>query len=81
MSEILGGGPVGPFIGRFLGGFHHKVARRLTGRQPRLGKDGLWIYLPLEDAIMEAGLQEVFSCAGFSVMSDVAILFRGLLWD
>ena len=59
MSEILGGGPVGPPIGRLLGGFHHKVARRLTGRQPRLGRDGLWIYPPLEDAIVEAGLHEV----------------------
>ena len=59
MSEILGGGPVGPPIGRLLGGFHHKVARRLTGRQPRLRRDGLWIYPPLEDAIAEEGLQEV----------------------
>ena len=59
MSEILDGGPVGPPIRRFLGGFHHKVARRLTGRQHRLGRDGLWIYPPLEDAIAEAGLQEV----------------------
>ena len=48
-----------PRIGRVLGGFHHKVARRLTGRQPRLGRDGLWIYHPLEDAISEAGLKEM----------------------
>ena len=59
MSEIIGCGPVGPPIGRLLGGFYHKVARRLTGRQPRLWRDGLWIYPPLEDVIVEAGLQEV----------------------
>ena len=66
LSEILGGVPVGPPIGRLLGGFHHKVARRMTGKQPRLGRDSLWIYPPLEEAIAEAGLQEletyVFRC-------------------
>ena len=48
-----------PHIGRVLGGFHHRVDRRLTGRQTWQGRDGVWTYPPLEDAMAEAGLQEV----------------------
>ena len=48
-----------PYIGRVLGGFHHRVACRLTGRQPWRGQGGGWVYLLLEDAIAEAGLMEV----------------------
>ena len=36
-----------PRIGRVLGGFHYRVSRRLTGRQPRQGRDGVWLYPPL----------------------------------
>ena len=32
-----------PHIGRVLGGFHHRVARRMTGRQPWRGRDGVWV--------------------------------------
>ena len=45
-----------PQIGRVLGGFHHRVALRLTGRQPRRGRDGVWVYTLLEDAEGGAGL-------------------------
>ena len=31
----------------------------LTGRKTRKGWDGVWVYPPLEDAMAEAGLQEV----------------------
>ena len=48
-----------PRIGRVLGGFHHRVARRMTGRQPRRGRCGTWVYPLLEDAMAEAGLLEV----------------------
>ena len=48
-----------PYIMRVLGGFHHRVDRRLIGSQPRQGRDGMWTYSPLEDAMVEAGLQEV----------------------
>ena len=48
-----------PHIGAVLGKFHHRAANRLTGRQPCRGQDGVWFYLPLEDAITEAVLQEV----------------------
>ena len=44
---------------RVLGRFHHRVARRLTGRQPWRGRGGVWIKPPLEDVMAEAGLQEV----------------------
>ena len=44
---------------RMLGGVHHRVAHRLTGRQPRKGRDGNWVYPLLEDAMAEVGLQEV----------------------
>ena len=44
---------------RFLGGFHHSVAHRLTGQQMRKGQNGGWVYSPLEDAMAEARLQEV----------------------
>ena len=46
-------------IGRVLGGFRHRVAHRLMGRQYRRGNDVGWVYPPLEDAMTEAGLQEV----------------------
>ena len=48
-----------PCIGRVLGGFHHRVDRRLRGRQPRIGQGGGWVYLPLEEEMSEAGLNEV----------------------
>ena len=48
-----------PHIRMVLGGFHHRVALRLTGRQPRIGGDDIWVYPLLEDATAEAGLLEV----------------------
>ena len=39
-----------------LNAFHGRVARRLTGRMPRRGRDGKWIYLPLAGATKEAGI-------------------------
>ena len=48
-----------PRMKRVLGGLHYRVARRLTGRQPRRGQERVWVYPPLEDEMEEAGLQEV----------------------
>ena len=45
-----------PHTGRVLGGFRHRVACSLMGRQPRIGRDGGWVYPPLEEAMTEAGL-------------------------
>ena len=44
---------------RVLGRFHHRVDHRLTEWQPRRGRHGGWFYPPLEDAMEEAGLQEM----------------------
>ena len=33
-----------------LDAFQGRVARRLTGRMPRHGRDGKWVYLPLAGA-------------------------------
>ena len=48
-----------PRIGMILGKFHHRVACRLTGRQPWIGWDDVWVYVLLEKSLAEAGLQEV----------------------
>ena len=39
--------------------FQHRVAQRLTGRQPRRQGYGSWAYPPLEDATEEAGLEGI----------------------
>ena len=39
-----------------LDAFQGRVARRLTGRMPRRGRDGKWMYLPLAGATKEAGI-------------------------
>ena len=64
-----------PHIGRTLGGLHHRVDRRLTGRQMRRVCDGRWRYTPLEEEMYEAGLQEVetyVSCRHNTVAQFVA---------
>ena len=48
-----------PHIGKVLGGFHHRVASKLTGRQLRRGQDSGWVYTPLEYMMAGAGLQEM----------------------
>ena len=39
-----------------LDAFQGRVARRLTGRMPRRGRDGKWQYLPLTGALKDAGI-------------------------
>ena len=40
-----------------LEGFHHRVARQLTGKQPRyLPAEDRWVYPPIAEALEEAGL-------------------------
>ena len=48
-----------PNMKRVLGGFHHRVTHRLMGKQLQRGRDGGWFYPPMQDAMMEADLQEV----------------------
>ena len=44
-----------------LVGINNGVDCRLTGRKLWRGRDGVVVYLLLEDAMVEAGLQEVYS--------------------
>ena len=44
---------------RALDSFQHRVARRLTGRQPRRRGYGSWSYPPLEEAMGEAGFEGI----------------------
>ena len=46
-------------VGWVLCVFHHRVACRLTGRQPRIGQDGGWMYTSLKDMMVESVLLEV----------------------
>ena len=50
---------VTPIMERALNSFLHISARRITGRQPRIGKDGKWFKPPLEGAMKEAGFKDV----------------------
>ena len=50
---------VSPMMERALSAFIHGAARRLTGRQPRNGRDGKWHYLSLEGDMKEAGLVDL----------------------
>ena len=51
-----------PHIGRMLGGFHHRVALRLIGKQPQMSPYGGWDSPPPHrggEEIREAVLEEV----------------------
>ena len=45
-----------PSMEKALESFQSRVARRITGRQPRRKKDGSWKYPPLAGALREAGM-------------------------
>ena len=46
-------------MNKALDSFQSRVARRLTGKQPRRKKDGSWDYPPLAEALGEAGLEGI----------------------
>ena len=48
-----------PCMQSVIGGFHHRMTCRLTGKQQWKGRDRCCVYPPLEDAMSEAGLQEM----------------------
>ena len=50
---------VTPRIGNTLGGFRHRVARRLTIIRTRRHTTGRWVYPPLDVAMTAVGLEEV----------------------
>ena len=39
--------------------FQHRVVQRLTGRQLRRQKDGIWTYPPLEEEMGESGFKGI----------------------
>ena len=45
-----------PRILKALESFHHRVARRITGRMPRRLQNGTWYYPPIGKALEDAGL-------------------------
>ena len=45
-----------PRMKRFLGRFHHRVARSMIGQKLRKGQDGVYVYPLLEDVMAVAGL-------------------------
>ena len=48
---------VTPAVLKALSGFHHKVARRLSGCLPRyLPREDRWSYPPVEEALAKAGM-------------------------
>ena len=50
---------------RVLGSFHHRLAFRLTGRQPQIWRDVVWIYPLTENEMIEAGIQEMETYVSF----------------
>ena len=48
-----------PRMERALGSFQHRVARRITGRQPMQQEEGGWYYPHLETDTEEAGFEEI----------------------
>ena len=42
-----------------LESFHHRVARRISGKMPKRLHDGSWTYPPLQDALQEARLYPI----------------------
>ena len=68
-----------------LDAFQGRVARRLTGRLPRRGRDGKWQYLPLAGATKDAGivrartsvLQRQNTVAQFVAMRPILVLCEG----
>ena len=48
-----------PRIRRTLGGYHHRVVKRMTGRILHRNLDETWMYPSLEEAMSEVGVQEV----------------------
>ena len=71
-----------------LDAFQGRVARRLTGRMPRRGRDGKWLYLPLVGATKEAGiviartsvLRRQNTVAQFVAMRPILGICEGTEW-
>ena len=63
-----------------MGGFHHRVALSMTGRQNYQGLDSVWVYPPLESVIEDAVLQEVDTYVSRQQKKSHSLLQPGPLW-
>ena len=48
-----------PHMMRTLGGFRHRVVRRITRNMPNKCPDGGWEFPPIAEELREAGIQEL----------------------
>ena len=46
-------------MGQDLGRFQHRVARQITGRNPKIQEEGGWEYSPLATAMEEVGFEKI----------------------
>ena len=51
-----------PHVEKILGGFHHKLYRWITGKQPRRVRDNRCHYYFLREVMRDDGLEEVMTC-------------------
>ena len=68
-------------IGRILGGFHHRVACRLTGRQNHRRRYGGWVYTLLAEDMEEAGLQELETYVYHRQITDAQFIVNRPIMD
>ena len=48
-----------PRIMRYLGGFQHRVVRRITGKHQQQQYNWIWQYPPLEELIWKSALEDM----------------------
>ena len=73
-----------PRMERALDSFQHRVARRITGRQPMRQGGGIWEYPPLAEAMGEAGFEGSRKSGvlggGYKAVAQAMLLFRAETW-
>ena len=77
-----------PRMERALGSFQHRVARQITGRQPKRQEGGIWEYSPLDIVIEEAGFKEMGAyvlkrhntVAQYIATRPILELFKEMVW-
>ena len=48
-----------PRLEKALEGFHHKATQRMVGMTPKRQRYGTWVYPPIGEALVMAGLEEI----------------------
>ena len=59
LYETINPWVVTPLIGWLLGGFHHRVARKILVKKTRQQKDGNWYYPTLGEYMKALGLEDM----------------------